>query len=160
MQFADNSGISVKYMLISLLIKHTICYLAYKYSTLATRQRDAVVVRTVMVVPSTMFKVYDPPNSETLVLKLFLNFPVVNMTREAIHVQFPIRKLIFTIIPIAREGSINYVISLQNKVTLYFKVSLLQCNFTFNYRVILHVLNIWFGLRLGFGLGLRACNYG
>ncbi len=87
-------------------------YLAYKYTTLATRQRD-VVVRTAltaaMVVPSTMFKVYDLPNSETLVSKLFLNFPVVNTTWEAIHVQFPIRKLVFTIIPnpIAREGSIT-----------------------------------------------------
>ncbi len=76
MQFADNSGISVKYMLISLLIKKQYVsndrsYLAYKYTTLATRQRDVVVVRTAltaaMVVPSTMFKVYDPPNSETQV---------------------------------------------------------------------------------------------
>ncbi len=45
-------------------------YLAYKPTTLATRQRDVVVVRTAltaaMVVPSTMFKMYDPPNSETL----------------------------------------------------------------------------------------------
>ncbi len=59
-------------------------YLAYKYTTLATRHRVVVVVRTAltaaMVVPSTMFKVYDPPNSETLVSKLFPNFPVVNTT--------------------------------------------------------------------------------
>ncbi len=60
-----------------------------------------------MVVPSTMCKVYDPPNSETLVSKLFPNFPVVNTTWEAVHVQFPIRKLVFTIIPIACEGSIR-----------------------------------------------------
>ncbi len=54
------------------------------YTNLATRQRDVVVVRTAltaaMVVPSTMFKVYDPPNSETQVSELLLNFPVVNMT--------------------------------------------------------------------------------
>ncbi len=113
MQFADNSGISVKYILISLLIKQYASidrsYLAYKYTTLVTRQRDVVVVRTAltaaMVVPSTMFKVYDPPNSETLVSKLFPNF-AVNTIWEAVHVQFPIRKLVFTIIPIAREGSI------------------------------------------------------
>ncbi len=40
-------------------------YLAYKYTTLATRHRVVVVVRTAltaaMVVPSTMFKVYDRP---------------------------------------------------------------------------------------------------
>ncbi len=60
-----------------------------------------------MVVPSTMFKVYDPPSSETQVSKLFLNFPVVNMTWEAVRIQFLIRKLIFMIIPIAREGSIS-----------------------------------------------------
>ncbi len=35
------------------------------------------------------------------------------MTWEAVHVQFPMRKLIFTIIPIAREGSI----SVQNSMT-------------------------------------------
>ncbi len=61
-------------MLISLLYKtynasNDCSYLAYKYTTLATRQRDVVVVRTALtaatVVPSTMFKVYDPPNSET-----------------------------------------------------------------------------------------------
>ncbi len=28
------------------------------------------------------------------------------MTWEAVHSQFPIRKLVFTIIPIAQEGSI------------------------------------------------------
>ncbi len=43
-------------------------------TTLATGQRDVVVVRialtAAMVVPSTMFKVYDPPNSETWVSKL------------------------------------------------------------------------------------------
>ncbi len=85
-------------------------YLAYKYTTLASGQRD-LVVRTALtaaiVVPSTMFIVYDPPNSETRVLKLFPNFPVVNTTWEAVHVQFLIRKLVFTIIPIAREGSIR-----------------------------------------------------
>ncbi len=81
---------------------------------LMTRQRDVVVVRTAltaaMVVPSTMFKVYDPPNSETLVSKLFQNFPVINMTWEAVHIKFLIRKLVFTIIPIAHEGS-NILIS-------------------------------------------------
>ncbi len=54
-----------------------------------------------------MFKVYDPSNSETLVSKLFLNFSVVNTTQEAVHVQFLMRTLVFTIIPTAREGSIN-----------------------------------------------------
>ncbi len=34
---------------------------------------------------------------------------MVNTTWEVVHIQFPIRKLIFTIIPIAREGSIKYV---------------------------------------------------
>ncbi len=81
---------------------------------LMTRQRDVVVVRTAltaaMVVPSTMFKVYDPPYSETLVSKLFQNFPVINMTWEAVHIKFLIRKLVFTIIPIAHEGS-NILIS-------------------------------------------------
>ncbi len=66
---------------------------------LMTRQRDVVVVRTAltaaMVVPSTMFKVYDPPNSETLVSKLFQNFPVINMTWEAVHIKFLIRKLFY-----------------------------------------------------------------
>ncbi len=51
MQFADNSGMSVKYILITLLIKKQYAsndrsYLAYKYTTLATKQRDVVVVRT------------------------------------------------------------------------------------------------------------------
>ncbi len=75
-------------MLISLLIKQYASndrsYLAYKYTTLVTRQRDVVVVRTAltaaMVVLSTVFKVYDPPNSETRVSKLFPNFLVVNTT--------------------------------------------------------------------------------
>ncbi len=65
------------------------------------------VLTAAMVVSSTMFKVYDPPNSETRVSKLFLNFPVVNTTCEAIHVQFQIKKLVFTIISIAPEGSIR-----------------------------------------------------
>ncbi len=55
-----------------------VSYLAYKYTTLATRQRDVVVVRTsltaAMVVPSTMFKVYDAPNSETGI-KIISKFP-------------------------------------------------------------------------------------
>ncbi len=38
-----------------------------------------------------------------------MSFPVVNMTREAVHIQFLTMKLIFTIIPIAREGSIIYI---------------------------------------------------
>ncbi len=42
-----------------------------------------------------------------VVSKLFPNFPVVKTTREAVHVQFPTRKLVFTIIPIASEGSIS-----------------------------------------------------
>jgi len=54
-----------------------------------------------------MFKVYGRPISGIWVSKLFLNFPVVNTTSEAVHVQFLPRKLVFTIIPIAREGSIN-----------------------------------------------------
>ncbi len=58
-----------------------------------------------MVVPSTMFKVYDPPYSETLVSKLFQNFPVINMTWEAVHIKFLIRKLVFTIIPIVIIGN-------------------------------------------------------
>ncbi len=72
---------------------------------------DLVVVRTVltaaMVFPSTMFKVYDPYNLEILVSKLFQNFQIVNTTFEAVHIRFPIRKLVFTIMPIAREGSIG-----------------------------------------------------
>ncbi len=64
-------------------------------------------VLTAAMVVSTMFKVYDPPNSETRVSKLFLNFQVVNTTCEAIHVQFRIRKLVFTIISTAPEGSIR-----------------------------------------------------
>ncbi len=99
-------------MLLIKLFLNDHSYLAHKYTTLATRQRDVVVMRTAltaaMVVPSTMFKVYGPPNSETLVSKLFPNFPVVNMNDEAVHIQFPIRKLVFTIIPIAHEGSISY----------------------------------------------------
>ncbi len=75
-----------------------------------------------MVVLSTMFKVYDLPNSETLVSKLFQNFPVVNTTWEDIHIQFPIRKLVFTIILIASEGSISQagtsVVSRKEKVHL------------------------------------------
>ncbi len=74
-----------------------------------------------MVVPSTMFKVYDPLNSETLVSKLFQNFPVVNTTWEAAHVQFPIRKLVFKIILIAREGSIRSMyIYKQNCIKKFF----------------------------------------
>lgn len=49
----------------------------------------------------------------TRVSKIFTKLPVVNMTSKAIHVQFPIRKLVFTIIPIAREGSIIVHISLK-----------------------------------------------
>ncbi len=42
----------------------------------------------------------------------------------------------------------------EKNITLYFKVSLLQCNYTFKYGVILvsYVCTIWLGL--GFGLGL------
>ncbi len=81
MQFADNSGISVKYMLILRYIWYALndrSYLAYKYPTLATIQRDVVVVRTAltaaMVVLSTMFKVYGPPNTETGI-KIISEFP-------------------------------------------------------------------------------------
>ncbi len=73
-------------------------YLAYKYTTLATGQRDVVVVRTAltaaMVVPSTMFKADDPTNSETRVSKYDL-----------------IRKLVFTIIATAREVSLSLNLS-------------------------------------------------
>ncbi len=74
-----------------------------------------------MVVTSTMFKVYDLSNSETRVSNLFPNFPVVNTTWEAVHVQFPIRKLVFTIIPIAREGSINHAV-LKRQLAQWVKV--------------------------------------
>uniref|UniRef100_A0A673ICM9 Cerebellin 7 n=1 Tax=Sinocyclocheilus rhinocerous TaxID=307959 RepID=A0A673ICM9_9TELE len=63
---------------------------------------------TAMFLSSDIFKVYCSPNSETQVSKLSLSFSVVNSTREAVHVQFVTRKLLFTIIPIAREGSISY----------------------------------------------------
>ncbi len=42
------------------------------------------------------------PNSENHVSKLSQHFPVIYTTRETVHVQFK-RKLIFTIIPIARD---------------------------------------------------------
>lgn len=54
-----------------------------------------------------MLEVYGLSNSETLVSKLYYSFPVVNITWEAVHVWFPTRKLGFTIILIAREGSIK-----------------------------------------------------
>ncbi len=46
-------------------------------------------------------------------------------------------------------------------VTLYFKVSLLHCIYTFKYGVILLTTYAYYklGLILGFGLGLLACNY-
>ncbi len=44
-------------------------------------------------------------------------------------------------------------------VTVYFKVSLLQCIFKYWVILINYVLTIWLGLGLGFGLGLLACNY-
>ncbi len=69
-----------------------------------TKQSDVVVVGTPLFVPSNMFNVYGPSNSETLVSKLSPSFTVVNTTLDAVHVQFPTRKLIFTIV---REGSIN-----------------------------------------------------
>lgn len=40
-------------------------------------------------------------------------------------------------------------------VALYFKASLLQCNYTFYVLSIINVLTIG----LGFGLGVVACNY-
>ncbi len=60
---------------------------------------------TAMFLSSAIFKVYGSPNLETQVSKLSQSFPVANMIREAIHVQFPTRKLVFRIIPIACEGS-------------------------------------------------------
>ncbi len=44
--------------------------------------------------------------------------------------------------------------ALQTKVTLYFKVPLLQCNYTFKYWVILINYMYLLGFGLGFGLGL------
>ncbi len=40
---------------------------------------------------------------------------------------------------------------------LYFKVLFLKCNYTFKYWVIL--INMYFTIWLGVGLGLLACNY-
>lgn len=60
-----------------------------------------------MFLSSAIFKVYGSPNSETQVSGICQSFPVVYMTGEAVHVQFPTRKLVFTIILIAREGSIS-----------------------------------------------------
>ncbi len=103
-QFADNSGFSVKYMLLSPFIKIQCAssdrsYIAYKYPTLATRQSDVVVVRialtAAMVVPSTMFKVYDPPNSETPSRN---EFPSSKYDLRGVHIYFPIRKLVFTVL--------------------------------------------------------------
>ncbi len=42
----DDSGILVKYMLILLFIKHKWLFIAYEYTTLATRQSDVVVEKT------------------------------------------------------------------------------------------------------------------
>lgn len=54
--------------------------------------------------PSAIFNGYATPISGTRVSKLFPNFPVVNTTSEGVHVQCLPQKLVFTIIPIAREG--------------------------------------------------------
>ncbi len=45
-----------------------------------------------------------------------------------------------------------------NYIRLHFKVSLLQCNYTFKYWVIL-INYMYLGLELGFVLRLLACNY-
>uniref|UniRef100_A0A671KLE8 Cerebellin 7 n=1 Tax=Sinocyclocheilus anshuiensis TaxID=1608454 RepID=A0A671KLE8_9TELE len=70
---------------------------------------------TAMFLSSAIFKVYGSPNSETQVSKLSLSFSVVNRTREAVHVQFVTRKLVFTIIPIAQEHNIAFSATLGNR---------------------------------------------
>ncbi len=42
----DDSGILVKYMLILLFLRHKWLFIAYEYTTLATRQSDVVVEKT------------------------------------------------------------------------------------------------------------------
>ncbi len=64
------------------------------------------------------------------------------------------RKSWRTIAPKVEKYSYNK----SNTVTLYLKVSLLQCNYTSKYCAIL-INYMYFGLGLGFGLGLLACNY-
>ncbi len=63
-----------------------------------------------MVVPSTMFTVYDPPNSETRVSKCISEFPSKN---TIVHVQFSTRKLAFKIIPKHVKYKSNYPIKVQ-----------------------------------------------
>ncbi len=103
MQFADKSGSLVKYMLISLLIKHTLCFecsfiSAYKYTSLATRGDSCCCcensMTAAMVVPSTMFKVPNPPNAETLVSKWFQNLPVVK--KPSVMIRFMILRPLTT----------------------------------------------------------------
>ncbi len=69
-----------------------------------------------MVVPSTMFKVYDPPNSG---VKIIYEAPSSKYDFKG-H-SFLIRKLVFMIIPIACEGSIrtadnNYILPALKKM--------------------------------------------
>lgn len=64
-------------------------------------------VTATIVLLSNMFKDYGTPNSETQVSKFSMSFPVVNTTRKVVHVQFMSRKLVFTIISMAREGNLT-----------------------------------------------------
>ncbi len=56
-----------------------------------------------MFLSSAILKVYGLSKSESRLSTLSQHLPVVNTSREAIHVQFLTRKLIFTIIAIAYE---------------------------------------------------------
>ncbi len=62
-----------------------------------------------MVSSSLKFMAHRPVNLETLVSKLSLSFLVINVTWEAVHVQFPSWQLIYMnmITLIAYAGSIK-----------------------------------------------------
>ncbi len=110
MQFADDSEISVKYILIWLLIKHLCFEWSFISSLLIHYFRDktkgcsccAKHWQQQWFSPPPCLKFMTQP---TRVSQFFQSVPVVNTTWEAVHVQFLIRKLILMIIPIAREGS-------------------------------------------------------
>ncbi len=90
MQFNDNFGqihayftVYITYNMLRMIVH------VYKYSTLVTRQRDVVVVRTALtaavVVSSTMIKVYDPHNSETRIDDHSDSTSLLIQTRPLLH---------------------------------------------------------------------------
>ncbi len=110
----------------------------------------------VLICPFMCFSVW------AICVNVFFLFPCVNQGLQCANwrIQGETLKDLFCFIFCLRHAlEVLLQVQKDNKVTLYFKVSLLQCNYTFkwwvkliNYMYLL--LTIWLGLGLAIGLGL------